>query len=62
MAGLFRPNNVVVLMAITSMVLMLVVSSPQYRFEDAIQPLATSATMCSLLLAWFQTDTFDGCA
>jgi hypothetical protein len=62
MAGMFRPNNVVALMAITSMVLMLVASSPQHRFDDAIQPLATSATMCALLLAWFQTDTFGDCA
>jgi len=62
MDDLFRPNNVVALLAITSMVLMLVASSPQHRLDDAIQPLATSATMCALLLAWFQTDRFSGCA
>ena len=62
MADLFRPNNVVALLAITSMVLMLVASSPQHRLDDAIQPLATSATMCALLLAWFQTGRFKNCA
>lgn len=53
-----RNDAVVVMLAMASMGAMLILSSPRYRVDDAIQPLATSATMCALLLAWFQTPAF----